>query len=267
MLNYLIKKVLLMRYFNFKIFVFGLFLLISSISIENINAQNIDSSRYFNPITDDIAKKLPPLEALIDSAIANSPLVKIEELQADYNTYEIKSAKNKWLNHIYLDAEFDAGNWLYRDRNELLTIDWYNYESRRVSYYAGFSVRFPLVDIFDRRNQINLKKKLKEISLVTRQHRIREVKEAVVTTYNELIQQQNLLRISNEYQQYANIYMPIAEMEFKNGEIPASELQRLKDYQTRGEIAFADIVMAFNDAYWRLEEIVGMKFNLINVLN
>jgi len=24
-------------------------------------------------------------------------------------------------------------------------------------------------------------------------------------------------------------------------------------------------VKAFNDAYWRLEEIVGMKFNLINV--
>jgi len=255
-----------MKYFGCSLvkvtLLFILFLLNS-----NVLAQKVDSSRYFNPITDDISKKLPPLEALIDSAIENSPLVRIEELQADYNTYEINSAKKKWLSHIYLDAEFDAGNWLYRDRNELLTIDWYNYESRRVSYYAGFSIRFPLVDIFDRRNQINLKKKQKEIALVTREHRVREVREAVVTTYNELIQQQNLLQISNEYQQYANIYMPIAEMEFKNGEIPASELQRLKDYQTRGELAFAEIIKAFNDAYWRLEEIVGMKFNLINVLN
>lgn len=226
----------------------------------------IDSSRYFNPLTDDVAKKLPPLQALIDSAIANSPNVKIQELEAQYNSYEIKSEKLNWWRNIYLDAELDAGNWLYRDRNELAGNIPYDYESRRFSYYGGFSIRFPLIDIFNRRNQINMKKKLKEISLVRRELRIREIRELVVTTYNELIQQQRLLRISNEYQQYANIYMPIAEMEFKNGEIPASELQRLKDYQTRGAIMFADIVKAFNEAYWKLEEIVGMKFNLINVM-
>lgn len=235
------------------------------VMINQVVAQGIDSSRYFNPITDDIAKKLPPLEALIDSAIENSPMVKYEELNAQYFNYEMRSAKNKWLNHFYIDAELDAGNWHYRDRNELGDLGWYNYESRRLSYYGGFSIRFPLMDIFDRRNQINQKKKQVEIQLTMREHRIREVREAVVTTYNELIQQQNLLRISNEYQQYARIYMPIAEMEFKNGEIPASELQRLKDYQTRGELMFADIIKAFNEAYWRLEEIVGMKFNLINV--
>lgn len=228
----------------------------------------IDSSRYFNPITDDIAKKLPPLEALIDSAIENSPEVRIQELEADYNYYEIKSAKNNWLRNIYLDAEFDAGDWLYRDRNELLqtTTDWYRYESRRISYYGGFSIRFPLIDIFNRRNEINMKKKLMEISLIRREQQVRQIREKVITTYNELIQQQRLLRVSNEYQQYAKVYMPIAEMEFKNGEIPASELQRLKDYQTRGAIQFMDIIKSFNEAYWRLEEIVGMKFNLINVM-
>lgn len=230
-------------------------------------SQQIDSTVYYNPLTDDIATKLPPLEALIDSAIANSPLVRIEELEADYNRYEIKTAKRNWMRNIYLDMEFDAGDWNYWDRDEQFELGerFYFSESRRLSYYAGFSVRFPLKDIVDRRNEINKRKKQTEISLVRRQQRVREIRELVITTYNELIQQQNLLRISNEYQQYADIYMPIAEMEFKNGEIPASELQRLKDYQTRGQLAFADIIKAFNDAYWRLEEIVGMKFNLINV--
>ncbi len=232
-----------------------------------IHAQRIDSSRYFNPITDDIAKKLPPLQALIDSALENSPQIKIEELTADYNYYEVKSARNNWLRNFYIDAEFDAGDWFYKDRNEQFQdFGWYRYQSRRLSYYGGFSIRFPLVDIFDRRNQINMKKKLMEVSMMRKEQRVREVRELVITTYNELIQQQRLLRISNEYQQYAKVYMPIAEMEFKNGEIPASELQRLKDYQTRGAIQFMDIIKDFNDAYWRLEEIVGMKFNLINVL-
>lgn len=243
-----------------------LILLSVFINCVEIDAQTIDSSRYFNPITDDIGKKLPPLQALVDSAIENSPNIKIEELTADYNYYEVKSARNNWLRNIYIDVEFDAGDWFYRDRNEQFDIGWYRYESRRLSYYAGFSVRFPLVDIFDRRNQINMKKKLMEVSMMRRELRVREIRELVITTYNELIQQQRLLRVSNEYQQYAKVYMPIAEMEFKNGEIPASELQRLKDYQTRGAIQFMDIIKEFNDAYWRLEEIVGMKFNLINVL-
>jgi outer membrane protein TolC len=226
----------------------------------------IDTAYYFNPLTDDISTKLPPLEALVDSAIFNSPRVKMEELQADYYRYTTKSAKVNWTRNFYLDIEFDAGDWNYWDRDDFAQQDRYYYsESRRVNYLAGFSIRFPLIDIVDRRNQINQEKKQTEIALATRDWQIRQVRQSVVTIYNSLIQQQELLRISNEYQQYADIYMPIAEMEFKNGEIPASELQRLKDYQTRGAMAFASIIKEFNDAYWRLEEICGMKFNLLNV--
>ncbi|MDZ7740875.1 MAG: TolC family protein [Bacteroidota bacterium] len=225
-----------------------------------------DSEVFFNPLTDDIATKLPPLEALIDSALESSPRIKMEEMTADYYRYTTKSAKVNWTRNFYLDAEFDAGDWNYWDRDELNQVDRFYYsESRRVSYLIGASLRFPLIDIVDRRNQINQEKKQVEVALATRDWQIRQVRQEVVTLYNELLQQQELLRISNEFQQYSDIYMPIAEMEFKNGEIPASELMRLKDYETRGAERFANIVKAFNDAYWRLEEIVGMKFNLINV--
>mgnify|MGYP006289165173 CR=1 FL=1 len=240
--------------------------LIFHVLVAGQNNQENEKNDFFNPLTDDIATKLPPLEALIDSAIENSPRIKVEELTADYYRYTTKSAKVNWTRNFYLDAEFDAGDWNYWDRDELNQVDRFYYsESRRVSYLVGASIRFPLIDIVDRRNQINQQKKQVEIALANRDWQIRQVREQVVTLFNELIQQQELLRISNEYQQYADIYMPIAEMEFKNGEIPASELQRLKDYQTRGAERFANIIKAFNDAYWRLEEIVGMKFNLINV--
>ena len=41
-------------------------------------AQEAESSLIFNPLRDNIADKLPALNALIDSAIQHSPLVKIE---------------------------------------------------------------------------------------------------------------------------------------------------------------------------------------------
>lgn len=251
-----------MKVLSYRVLIIGLILIVGYFQAFSQR----DTSRYYNPITDDIATKLPPLEALIDSAIANSPQIKIEELDANYSMYEVKSAKIDWLRHFYLDFEFDAGDWTYYDRDEFMPEQrFYLSESRRIATYGGFSVRFPLHAIFDRRNEINRKKKLTEMAMARREWRVRQIRELVVTTYNELIQQQELLRVSNEYQQFGDIYMPIAEMEFKNGEIPASELQRLKDYQTRGAMAFKDIIKRFNDAYWRLEEIVGMKFNLINV--
>lgn len=232
-----------------------------------LSAQEIDSSLYFNPIRDDIAKKLPPLEALIDSAIEHSPLVKIEELQAAWERYEIITAKREWLRHWGLNGEVNVGNWTYRDRDELTRRDrFYDSESRRTNYVAGVYVRIPIIYLVDRKNEINKKKKLLEISIVSREVVVREIRKLVIDTYTTLMQEQSILKITNDYQQVADMMMRNANNQFLNGEIPPEELARQKDYQTRGAADYALTIGRFNRAYTLLEEIVGIRFNLINVI-
>ncbi len=102
--------------------------------------------------------------------------------------------------------------------------------------------------------------------MVRKQERIRQIRELVITTYNELVQQQNLLIIANDFRQFSMVQMQMAELQYLNREIDIADYTRLKDYQTRGDLNFAEILGRFNIAYTLLEEIVGIKFNLVNVL-
>ncbi len=240
-------------------------LLVMSISMSY--SQETDSSMFFNPITDDIQNKILPLEALIDSAIQNDPRVTLEALQVDYDRYEVTTARRDWTRNLGFQSNLDYGNLYYYDRDELTRLDrFYLTESRRTNVGAGLWIRFPLFYLVDRRNEINKKKKAVEISMMRRNIRIREIRREVVETYNKMLEQQALIRISNEYQQYSLLDMSMAELEFINGEIPASELTRLKDYQTQRYLAFAESVWRFNYYLELLEEVVGIKFNLINKL-
>ncbi len=250
--------------FIFKSVVLFVFLLAL---VKTVSAQQIDSSNYFNPIFDDIAKKIPPLEALIDSAIANSPEIRIEELQATWARYEILSERREWTKYFEVIGYSNAGIWLFDDKQETSNSIFESFlESRRQAYNVGFTFEFPFYSIVDRKNNINKRKKLLEIAIVEREVIVREIRKLVISTYNELLQQQHKMKISNDYQQTSDMMMQNAEIMFLNGEIPPEEFNRQKDYQTRGALAYAETIGRFNNAYTLLEEIVGFKFNLINVL-
>ena len=231
-------------------------------------SQNVvDSSLYYNPVKDDIRKKIPPLEMLISEAIKNSPSIKVEELKADKVVYEIRTEKRKWAEHLGIEGTVNYGHWYYNDRDELNRADkFYLTESRRSTYSIGFYIKLPLYEIIDRRNNINKRKKEREIALVEREIKIKQLRKEVINAYEELLGQQRKLKLRMEYQEVSIMMMQNATNRYLNGQIPPEELNRQLDYKTRGDEAFNETLRLFNIAYVLLEELVGMKFNLINVV-
>ncbi len=229
--------------------------------------RSVDSSRFFNPITDNIVKRLPPLSVLIDSAAYNSPDMHYEDLKAQYYYYEQLSAQRAWLEHLSLNLDMNLGKWNFWDRDEITKRDrYYRSESIRDNYAVGFYIRFPLASIFDRRNRIKKQKKWIEISLTQKEINRRFLAKEVITHYNNLVQYQNYIRIYNDYQNFTMMQMRMAQNEFMNGEISTAEYTRLKEIQTRGAINFQQAIAEFNKEYQLLEVTTGMKFNLINIL-
>ncbi len=229
--------------------------------------RTVDSSRFFNPITDNIVKRLPPLSVLIDSAAYNSPDMHYQDLKAQYYYYEQLSAQREWLEHFSFNLDMNLGKWNFWDRDEITKRDrYYRSESIRDNYAVAFYIRFPLASIFDRRNRINKQKKWIEISLMQKEINRRLLAKEVIDHYNNLVQYQNYIRIYNDYQNFTMMQMQMAQNEFLNGEISTTEYTRLKEIQTRGAINFQQAIAEFNKEYQLLEVTTGMKFNLINIL-
>lgn len=245
---------------------FAMIVLLYLLSNNSIG-QTQDTNRFFNAITDDITLRIPPLSVLIDSAIVNAPMVRFEEYQMDWSRYEILTARRDWLRSIGVEAMTYYGNWFFDDWVEgIIPNEFTLTVSRRLSWQVGPYIRMPIFALVDRRNEIAKKKKLLEIAMVNREERIKFVRRNVIIQYNQLVHRQKALRISNEYQHYTALQMQIAEMQFRNQQIGIAELTRLKEIQQRGSLEFEQIKADFNLAYQLLEELVGINFNLINVL-
>lgn len=228
-------------------------------------AQRGDTSQYFNPLTDDITDKIPPLQMLIDSAVANSPDVQYQKFQQQYDRYEIKSTKRDILEHFRLQGQFTYGNYTFLNYQELSQLpDFYLSISRRGVVQGGLLIQLPFASVVDRKNRIKKQKKLLEQSIVREKREIRTIRQDVIRTYNQLVQLQRQLRISNEYEHYTMVQMEMAEHQFKNGEIDIAEYTRLKEIQKRGNLEYEQIRGQFITTYDILQELVGINFNLIN---
>jgi outer membrane protein TolC len=252
------------------VFFIPFFVVTSILFISNKTVAQIyinDDSKLFNPLVDDITKRLPSLRVLIDSAVANSPAVRYEELKADYYYYEKKTQERYWLEHFSFNVDWNFGKWNFRDRDELTRIDrFYFSESIRDNYAVGFYIRFPFATLVDRRNRINKQKKWIELSFAQRDINRKYVEKEVVEAYNMMIQWQNYIRIYNDYQKFTMIQMQMAQNQFLNGEITTAEYTRLKEIQTRGAIEYQQAIAEFSKNYQLLEIITEINFNLINVL-
>ena len=115
-------------------------------------------------------------------------------------------------------------------------------------------------------NEINKNKWYIEQSLAQRKQEELEIRQDVILQYNRLIQSQKLLRIVNEFQQYTLLQMQMAEREYLNGDITIAELTRLKDIQMIRAVEFQDRIYELYMAYDLLQELIGVRFNLINVI-
>ena len=227
-----------------------------------------DESKLFNPLTDDITKRLPNIRVLIDSAVANSPSVRYEELKADYYYYEQLTQERFWMEHFSFNLDLNWGVWNFFDnqRSSISQPFWIDLNSLRNNFAVGFYIRFPLATIVDRRNRINKQKKWQELSFVQREINRQFVVRETIETYDMMIQWQNYIRIYNDYQKFTMIQMQMAQNQFLNGEISAAEYTRLKEIQTRGAIDYQQAIAEFSKNYRILEVLTGINFNLINVL-
>jgi len=239
-----------------------------------INAEQQNKLQRFNPLTNNVEDVLPPLSVLLDSAAVHAAQVNYETLHATRNRYEIIRARLEWTQYFGVNLDGSWGNWIDHDfylggynpnlGQTILTPPYVS--SNRWDYAISFWVRFPLSSILKRKNEIMIGKKEVEMSLALRDQLVNEARLLAIQYYNLMIQGQNKMKISNEYQEYTRIQMQMADLQFENKEIEVAEYARLKEIQTRGAFDFEQYKSDFKMNYLLLEELTGIKFNLINEL-
>jgi outer membrane protein TolC len=240
-----------------------LFLFPLGLIAQNIRVSNED---VFNPLTDDITKKIPPLDVLIDSALINSHRLKYWDKEIKITEYELKSAKRDWAKSLYVTGEVKNGAWTslvyVQDEfgNSVGTLGTTN----QGRYSIGLGLRLPLLDLYDRGNKIKLNKMRVESKIEKMLEDRQSIRANVINLYNEVIIQQNMLKLDIDNIEFSKLTAEMADKEFQNGKISLADLSRVRDNLARARYRFVDSQTGFINAYVMLQELTGIKFNELN---
>ena len=191
--------------------------------------------------------------------------IKSTDLQTRINEYKLKMDRLLWTKSIGVQTDIRYGTF---DNFSTNTSEGQNpsliaTRSIQMNYGVGAYIKLPIYDVVNRKNQINLASAEVEQAVNFAEFQRNELRQSVIKQYNELIIKHRLLKIKSKYAETSKINMQMVEQEFTNGIIPVSEYSRISEIVTRTEIDLENSRMEFLTAYMILEEITGIRFNLI----
>ncbi len=208
---------------------------------------------------DSFLMKLPPLEILIDSAIARAPLLKGHQLSIKKNELDVKRLKNNWRKDIVtggVNVNYGLFDNLIISKD--LGIDNLNTKANQQTRYTlGVAVKIPITAFLDkydfRMAQLTL-----EQTEIEKQVLIQSIREEVYNRYNFLI---------NSYQKYNllledidgyEILLSNAEKDFLSNRITVEEVTNVKMSVSKAKMELNDARNEFFRARWFLEELTGV---------
>ena len=157
-----------MRYLfvTFLIFLQYLFVMTAGLS---------QTTHRFDIEKDEISKLIPPLNVLIDSAIAHNAGLKSSKLAVGVNNNALKAYANSWTKNLSLTADMRYGTFTNYSTDQIsnLAVSTNKSEFR---YGVGGTIKFAINDFVDRKNQIQLVKTEIEIAKSDYEEKVNELK-------------------------------------------------------------------------------------------
>jgi outer membrane protein TolC len=157
-----------------------------------------------------------PLSYYLESAVENSPILKMHAAQVDQKKLELHLMKYAWMREIYVTADTKLGN--YGNANPV--------DQLNLGYGTGAFVRFPLTAIVGNGDRKKIAKLDIEVSNYQRLNIEGELKKLVINQYNEVLLKRNLIKIQVEAVDVSLVNYKIAEEEYMGGTINIDAFSR-----------------------------------------
>lgn len=206
-------------------------------------------------VGDNLIRLLPPLQLLIDSAIANSPEMTRSEIGLRRSEIEIKQGNKDWSELIGISARYSYGQFLADEGFGL------GFSDPRGGYTLGAGLRLPLSYFTTRGDRMDILRAEMEIGQQELRRTEMDIRDEVIATYNKLILLQKLINISAEARESAILQYQMAEDRFREGQISLEELGSATNMRAGFASEYEKQRAEFSDVYAALERLVGTPFS------
>ena len=235
------------------VFVLGLY---------NTQAQ---TSQYKDTLINGSEFYFPPLKVVIDSVLKRNAMLKFRKHHIGVKESTLKSERIFWTRNIgvQVDGRYGTLN-NFSNSDDGVSNTAFSTLSTQYNYSVGLYLKFPVFDILNRKNQLQLAKlEIEEAkSMATFQED--EIRQTVIKLYQDVILKQKLLLIKSKNYGNGKVNMEMVEKEFRNGIVPVAEYVRITSITSNFEADYESAKSEFIIAKQLLEDMSGLVFDLIN---
>ena len=243
---------------------FQLLLLAASLFVANSNCHS-QGSKLMEIQNDNIESLLPPLQVLIDSAIAHNPGIRSADLQTKVLQYKLNVDKSSWTKNLGLQTDVRYGTFDTFSTNTSAgqTPSTQATQNSQLNYGVGAFVKIPNFDAISRKYLLKSDQLEIEQTINLSEAQRNDLRQMVIKLYNDFILKHKLFVIKMKYAETIKINMQLAEKEFQNGVMNLDNYTRVCDTYARSEADFESVKMDLKTSYMTLEVVVGIKFKII----
>ena len=195
-----------------------LFLVCMCVGLKVQYAQNTNKIAF-------TADSIPPLQVFMDSAMANSPAIKMYETQIVQNKCQIELLKYSWMKEIYMVADSKYGKYGTGQPTDQMSL----------GYGAGALIKVPISALVGSSQRKKIAQMELNESIYNKEVLISELKKLIIRQYNETVYKKQIMSIRVEALEVASISQKLSEKEFKGG------IAHIDQYSRVSEIYYAQM--------------------------
>ena len=165
------------------------------------------------------ADSIPPLSVFLDSALSNSPAIKMYDAKVNQNQCYLDLIKYNWMRDIYMVLDSKYGKY-----GNALPSDQFN-----LGYGLGATLKLPISAFVEKNKLKTMANMVLDESVYNKEIFISELKKTLIKQYHQAVYFKQLINIRIEALEMASINLKITEKEFKNGLIQVDQYSRVSE--------------------------------------
>jgi outer membrane protein TolC len=212
-----------------------------------------------------IDQNIPSVDTFIQSALENSPLLKISDTEVQEIFEKIKIEKKSWSDYLFIegDARYGLYNQIIANQTTgTTTVDYgLKVANKQLTYYGGLTVKIPISKFTNRKSQIELLNFNLTESKLRKEQVERELTNIVIEEYYKLIKFYQILQVNQNVLQTLRITNLKIQKDLSNGLIELDDYSNFLISKGKVEEGYYNARNDYYAQYKKIQVLTGLNLN------
>jgi len=238
-------------------------LLIQGFTVKLLSQTNSGNSELLLNDTITIDRNIPDMNVFIESALQNSPILKVSDRQIEQLFEKIKKEKKSWADFIFIDANARYGLFNQVTISDVATSGTVDLgiksAKEQFNYFAGLTFRIPISNFINKKSDLKILNEDLEQGKFKREQLKQELKQLVIDEYYRLINLNQSLQLNQNIVQSSKLILTKAQKDISNGLISLFDYNTYLISKEKAEENYYKIQSEYLAQYYKIQIITGLN--------